>query len=118
MTAFNKTLPMPLWLRKRIVNANTRRGQRYYRRIWFAQPPWANIEKIRFIYRVAKQMRKDGVPVEVDHIVPLVNPYVCGLHTEQNITFVHRKTNSKKSNHTFPNSWTEQKDLLYGKCDS
>lgn len=39
---------------------------------------------------------------EVDHIVPISHPLVCGLHTEDNMQVVHMHYNNFKSNYFWP----------------
>ena len=57
-----------------------------------ATPKWANLEKIKEIYL----NRPEGY--HVDHIVPLVNKNVCGLHVENNLQYLTAKENIKKGN--------------------
>ena len=35
---------------------------------------------------------------EIDHIVPLQNEQVCGLHTEHNLQVLSRTANRRKAN--------------------
>lgn len=112
MTFFNKALPFPEWLKRQHLNKNTQRGQRYYTHLWNAQPPWAESSLIRDLYRRARCMRMDGQAVEVDHIIPLIHPLVCGLHVRDNLRIIARDVNQKKSNNTFPGMPYEQRDLF------
>jgi len=57
-----------------------------------ATPKWANLEKIKQIYLNCPK------GFHVDHIVPLKNSVVCGLHVENNLEIVTAKYNLKKSN--------------------
>ncbi len=61
-------------------------------------PSWADKDKITAVYLEAMKRRSDGEACEIDHVVPLVNPYVCGLHCEDNIRIVPRSENKAKSN--------------------
>ena len=60
-----------------------------------AIPKWANIEKIREIYK----KRKKGY--HVDHIVPLQGKNVCGFHVENNLQYLTAKQNIAKGNKYF-----------------
>ncbi len=57
-----------------------------------ATPKWANLEKIKEIYR----NRPKGY--HVDHIVPLTSPKVCGLHVEYNLQYLPARENISKKN--------------------
>lgn len=64
-----------------------------------ATPAWANLEAIEAIYEECRQKRETtGLLYEVDHILPLVNPRVCGLHVEHNLRIVLMEANRAKSN--------------------
>lgn len=66
-------------------------------------PKWAIPEKIAFIYSLARQLTlKTGVEYQVDHVVPLRNKLVSGLHTEQNLVAIPKLENLKKGNHYWP----------------
>lgn len=56
-------------------------------------PKWANREKILEIYKEAYEQR-----LEVDHIIPLNNDLVCGLHVEGNLQIITSEENLRKGN--------------------
>jgi hypothetical protein len=62
-----------------------------------AAPKWADKNIIKELYTRAKLLG-----LEVDHIVPLNSPIVCGLHTPDNLELVSRIENRKKGNRVWP----------------
>ena len=75
-------------------HSSVRRATRYK-----ATPKWANTFIISERYDLAaRRTRLTGTPWEVDHIIPLSNPLVCGLHVEHNLRVVARAINIAKSN--------------------
>jgi len=57
-----------------------------------ATPKWANIEKIKFIYMNCPK------GMHVDHIIPINNRLVCGLHVETNLQYLTAFENLSKGN--------------------
>jgi len=57
-----------------------------------ALPKWADLEKIKEIYKNCPE------GMHVDHIIPLQNDLVCGLHVENNLQYLTPKENCKKGN--------------------
>lgn len=77
------------------------------RRLWdraavkkYATPIWANADLINKIYEEAKHLTNTtGIKHEVDHIIPVRHPLVCGLHVETNLRVIPAVENLQKSNH-------------------
>jgi hypothetical protein len=67
-----------------------------------ATPPWLTDkqkQEIRSLYLIAITMTKTtGEKYVVDHIVPLLNNEVCGLHVPWNLRVITQEDNLKKSN--------------------
>lgn len=62
-------------------------------RIMKATPLWANFDEIKNIYRKAAAAKMD-----VDHIIPLKNSIVCGLHVQDNLQLLTKRENCRKKN--------------------
>ena len=67
-------------------------GRLYKVRKKQACPKWANLEKIKQIYLNCP------VGYHVDHIIPLTNKNICGLHVEYNLQYLTALENQKKPN--------------------
>jgi 5-methylcytosine-specific restriction endonuclease McrA len=67
-----------------------------------ATPPWITKEQklqIRQMYLQAQKLTKmTGERYVVDHIIPLINDAVCGLHVPWNLRVMTQEENLKKSN--------------------
>lgn len=62
-----------------------------------ATPAWANKTAIAKIYSEAKRLTAEtGIKHEVDHIVPILNKKVCGLHVEANLQILTKSENIRK----------------------
>lgn len=68
-----------------------------------ATPKWANHSIIQDMYSKADQLTNaTSIQYVVDHIVPLNNPLVCGLHCETNLQIITLIENSSKGNRYWP----------------
>ena len=81
------------------VSLYTERAERRRRAIRGAAPEWRNQFFILEAYRLARaRSRATGIKWEVDHIVPLKSPIVCGLHVEHNLQVIPAVLNRSKGN--------------------
>lgn len=58
-----------------------------------ATPPWADMDIIKDFHKEAQYHN-----MEVDHIIPLTHPLVCGLHCEFNLQLLTKSENCSKNN--------------------
>lgn len=65
-------------------------------------PTWlttAHKRQIELLYKKAKSLKlKTGINYHVDHIIPLMNKEVCGLHVPWNLQVITAKENLEKGN--------------------
>jgi 5-methylcytosine-specific restriction endonuclease McrA len=87
--------------RKKASAEYMKRNRPYYanyaslrtRRLNQAQPKWADQNAILDVYKEAEYFG-----LEVDHIIPLKHPLVCGLHVVDNLQLLSREENARKNN--------------------
>jgi 5-methylcytosine-specific restriction endonuclease McrA len=64
---------------------------------------YANFKKIKWFYEESARLTiETGIEHHVDHIIPLSNKYICGLHHEDNLQILTESENSKKCNKYTP----------------
>jgi hypothetical protein len=83
-----------------------------------ATPAWANSFFIVEAYRLAKlRTEVTGIKWEVDHIIPLRHPLVCGLHVEHNLRVIPMAQNRRKGNKLLvPGEFTPERAPDFGKA--
>lgn len=71
-----------------------------------AIPNWLtqeDLNTIKCLYTKAKELGAEtGDRYEIDHIIPLVHPLVCGLHIPRNLQVISAKENRVKGNKFTP----------------
>lgn len=107
---------IPLWLATQdeddVTNKHYKRSIRYYKKLYAARcEGWANQDKVAAIYRECKRRRKAGEDVQVDHLIPISHPHVCGLHNEFNLEITSTQYNLSKGNRWWPDMWNSQDEL-------
>jgi len=89
---------LPVYRERACVIAATRRSRKRE-----ACPSWVDIEAIRSFYAHSALMSKvTGVKHNVDHIEPLINDLVCGLHVPANLRITTQFANYSKNNRFTP----------------
>ena len=86
-----------------------------------ATPSWLSKDDLTLMlgfYQVAKEQQElFGIPIAVDHIVPLKGKLVCGLHAPWNLCLRTQSDNSRKSNKILDDVyWPKQVGILV--CES
>lgn len=104
--------PRASWL----DNMNNETSRAYWNKIYWATPPWLTrkmADEMKAIYQSA------GPTEHVDHIVPLKNHLVCGLHVPWNLQVMDAKKNMQKSNTWWEHHPFQNNELLPTElCDS
>lgn len=64
------------------------------------QPAWADEKKINAVYAIAKWLEAvvPGQKYHVDHVIPIQNNLVCGLHVHENLSVLKAEENLSKQN--------------------
>lgn len=86
------------WQKKNPGKVSARTSRRRAAKLQ-ATPPWVDYDAIMTVYiEAAKLTIETGIPHEVDHIVPLKNKRICGLHVPWNLRVIPAEDNRRKSN--------------------
>lgn len=72
-------------------------------KVLLAMPSWCELTAIEGLYALAKVLTEEtGAQHEIDHIVPLQSPRVCGLHCLANLQILEMRHNQSKGNRHWP----------------
>ena len=89
---------MRRWQKANPFKVSAQKAKRHARRLQ-ACPKWVANADLQAIYLQCRKLTKEtGIEYHVDHIIPLVNPSVCGLHVPWNLRIVSAEENLRKSN--------------------
>lgn len=72
------------------------------RRAYRRRLGWADVERVKRVYALARWARECGYDVHVDHIVPLRGRTVVGLHVACNLRLTWSTCNMRKGHHWWP----------------
>lgn len=68
-----------------------------------ATPSWVNKQQLKAICKEAIELEKlDGIPRQIDHVIPLQHEFVCGLNIPANLQILTAHENLSKSNKFTP----------------
>ena len=73
-------------------------------------PKWTDFEEMEKIFQIKLKKESEGIVLEIDHIVPISSPYVCGLNTPDNMRLINKTLNRIKNNHY----WNDMADTFQG----
>lgn len=71
-----------------------------------ATPKWIVESEVARVYEQAAEMERiTGQKYHVDHVVPLISKFVCGLHVQHNLQILPATENLRKHNRHWPDMW-------------
>jgi hypothetical protein len=71
----------------------------YIVKSYLSCPPWADRKALRELEKLAARLTlQTGIPHELNHIVPISHPLVCGLTVPWNMEVITRAKNNALSN--------------------
>jgi hypothetical protein len=85
------------YARKNKARTNARNARRRAAQTLASLNALDNVD-VQMWYEVAEVLSRSGVKFQVDHVIPLVNTSVCGLHVSWNMTVIPAWENARKGN--------------------
>ena len=89
------------WRRNNRGKHNAHQALRYAQKVK-ATPRWLTDEQLRaieqFYLMAAERSLQTGLAFQVDHVIPLLNDLVCGLHVPWNLQVLLKDENQRKGN--------------------
>lgn len=88
-------------------NPSSTRADRAYRRCMEHKscPAWADRAELRRFYMESRRLTEEtGVLHHVDHVLPIRNKHICGLHVPVNLAVIPAGENMRKTNKFEPYS--------------
>lgn len=103
-----RTSSLPAHMGSRRIHGMARRATE--RR---ATPPWCDRTHVRDFYRLARIYTVAlGERYSAEHLVPLLNPFVCGLHVPANMSVTLLADNIRKHNNHWPDMPEVQQEMF------
>ena len=103
----------PLKKRRAPVRIKGKEGKTHRAQTRRATPSWIDRSKVADFYALAEALTKaTGELYVVDHMVPKMSQWVCGLHVEHNLQVIHWLDNARKGNNWWPDMWAPQGELF------
>lgn len=109
MTAFKYIYPK---LRQKILAGEQTWAHRHKRCDYvlgaiLSCPTWVDRKELQAFYDIADAVTlQTGIRHTVDHIIPIVHPYVCGLTVPWNLQVIRHAANVWKGNRFHPDQQT------------
>jgi len=79
------------------LDAHSRQENKRKAAMKLATPSWAEHDQMADMY-----VQAQALGLEVDHIVPILSRFVCGLHCMANMRLASEATNKSKGNRHWP----------------
>ena len=93
------------------IENNNRSG--YIRTCVLSYPPWVDRAELQKLWQECRDLELEtGVPHNLDHIIPLNHPKICGLSVPWNMRAIPASHNNQKGN-----TWNPDQLSLFEGCE-